>query len=92
MRRNLPGTIKTGEQALLAIDTILKALCPKCKSCLFEHGLVRECRCQKSDNANGSLKGSVEKVLDQKQARLLYQTGIEASVQFNPAEGKGVSC
>jgi hypothetical protein len=54
---------------VLAIDTILEALRPKCKSCLFEHGLVAECRCQKMDNANGSLKGSTEKVLDQKQAR-----------------------
>jgi hypothetical protein len=40
MRRNLRGTIKTSEQALLAIDAILEALRPKCKSCLFEHGLV----------------------------------------------------
>jgi hypothetical protein len=53
MRRNLRGTIKTGEQALLAIDAILEALRPKCKSCLFEHGLVAECRCKKSDNVNG---------------------------------------
>jgi hypothetical protein len=28
MRRNLRGTIKTGERALLAIDTILEALRP----------------------------------------------------------------
>jgi hypothetical protein len=56
MRRNLRGTIKTGEQALLAIDTILEALRPKCKSCLFEHGLVTECRCKKNESANGSLK------------------------------------
>jgi hypothetical protein len=40
---------------------------------------VAECRCQKNHNANGSLKGSIERVLDQKQARELYQTGIEAS-------------
>jgi hypothetical protein len=52
MRRNLRGTIKSGEQALLAIDAILEALRPKCKSCLFEHGLVAECRCQKNDSPN----------------------------------------
>jgi hypothetical protein len=56
MRRNLRGTIKTGEQALVAIDTILEGLRPKCKSCLFEHGLVAECRCKKNESANGSLK------------------------------------
>lgn len=45
--RNLRGTIKAGEQALLAIETILDTIHPKCKSCLFERGIVGECRCQK---------------------------------------------
>ena len=47
VRRNLRGTIKAGEQALLAIESILETLRPNCKSCLFERGLTAECRCQK---------------------------------------------
>jgi hypothetical protein len=44
MRRNLRGTIKTDEQALLAID--IQYSPPSAlsgKSCLFEHGLVAQC-------------------------------------------------
>jgi hypothetical protein len=37
MRRNLRATIKTGEQALLAIDIILEVL-----QLVFEHGLAAE--------------------------------------------------
>ena len=47
MRRNLRGTIRASEQALLAIEAMLGNIRPKCKSCLFEHGLVMECRCKK---------------------------------------------
>ena len=47
VRRNLRGTIKACEQALLAIETILEPLRPLCKSRLFERGIVGECRCQK---------------------------------------------
>jgi len=47
VRRNLRGTIKAGEQALLAIKGILETIRPKSESCLFEGGIAGECRCQK---------------------------------------------
>lgn len=47
LRRNLRGTLKTATQAVENIEQTLAAMTPICKICLFERGLVTECRCDK---------------------------------------------
>lgn len=50
LRRNLKGTLKTAIHAVENSDTTLAALRPVCKSCLFERGVVNECRCERSSS------------------------------------------
>ena len=50
LRRNLRGTLKTATQAVESVEQTLAGLKPVCKVCLFDRGLVSECRCDKSSS------------------------------------------
>ena len=54
LRRNLTGTIQTIEkvkvtavEALDQVNNLLIELQPVCKYCMYEKGLVEECRCSR---------------------------------------------
>jgi hypothetical protein len=63
LRRNLKGTLTTALQALEAVEGVLAALNPKCKTCLFEQGLVEECRCDKKGDQLPKAGATPEKLI-----------------------------